>query len=173
MSSTDLSEVCLQQLNTLPQSVVADFFANICHCQRWAEEMAASRPYDSVESVLQKAREAWHDATEAEVLEAFQGHARIGDMNALKQKYSAASKEQGQVAEADDNVIQALFDENEAYFDKNGFIFIVCATGKSAEEMLVLLRQRLPNPRALEVANGAMEQAKITEIRIHQRVTLD
>lgn len=169
--AVDSSTVTREQLNHLPHRSAVDFFFAICHCHRWASDMAEARPYITFDALQQQAKKAWHVATEAEILEAFQGHARIGDLSALKQKYSAANKEQGQVAQASESVIQALFDDNETYFSQNGFIFIVCATGKSADEMLALLRERLLNPRALEVANGAIEQGKITQIRLNQRVT--
>lgn len=103
-------------------------------------------------------------------LQAFDAHPKIGDVTSLKKKYanthSLASGEQSATAAADESVLQRLKNGNDAYADKFGFIFIVCATGKSADEMLALLEARLPNTRAQEIENAAREQAKITHIRL-------
>ena len=77
-----------------------------------------------------------------------------------------SSREQANVAPARADVLDALARENAIYFDRFGFIFIVCATGKSAEEMLQLLRDRLSNDRATELRIAAEEQAKITALRL-------
>ena len=104
--------------------------------------------------------------------EAFQGHPQIGDLAALLNKYaSTASTEQGQVVEADEAVLIALGERNREYLDKFGFIFIVCATGKSAAEMLGLLEARIGNDRETELANGAIEQGKIMRLRLNKRFT--
>ncbi|MEQ8802229.1 MAG: 2-oxo-4-hydroxy-4-carboxy-5-ureidoimidazoline decarboxylase, partial [Haliea sp.] len=107
---------------------------------------------------------------EADLLEAFEGHPKIGDVNSLKAKYSStkalAAGEQSSVDEAGDAIIEALARGNSEYEEKFGFIFIVCATGKSAREMSGLLQARLPNDRATELANAAGEQRKIFQIRL-------
>ncbi len=166
-----ITEISIDQLNALNVDQATTFFTYICHCQRWANDMCAARPFTNLASLLSMAETLWSEASEAEILEAFQGHARIGDLSAMKEKYSAASKEQGQVASADEHVLQELLVKNNEYFDKNGFIFIVCATGKLAEEMLTLLLDRLHNPRQDELKNGAVEQGKITHLRLSSRIT--
>jgi len=101
------------------------------------------------------------------MLEAFSGHPQIGDLEALRNRYAErAHAEQGQVLSAPDETLAELKDMNEAYLERHGFIFIVCATGKSAEQMLELLEQRLPNSREQELRIAAEEQAKITHIRL-------
>ncbi len=167
-SSAPSTENPLTHFNQLDDSAAFEILFKVCHCQRWAQQMVDARPFASIENVQSSAAQLWSTATEAEILEAFLGHARIGDMNALKQKYSAASKEQGQVAAASDETIKALFDENNEYFDKFGFIFIVFASGKSADEMLAILRSRIINTREQELKNGAGEQQKITQLRLAQ-----
>lgn len=162
--------ITLAELNSLATPAAVEFFVQVCHCQRWAEDMVNSRPFASVHDIQELAQQFWATATETEILEAFSGHARIGDLDALQKKFSAAATEQGQVGEASAEVIQDLFDENNQYFANNGFIFIVCATGKSANEMLSLLRSRSTNSRDQELINGAAEQKKITELRLAQRV---
>ena len=101
---------------------------------------------------------------------AFEAHPKIGDIKSLKAKYAStealASGEQAGARVAPEAVLQRLKDGNDAYLHKFGFIFIVCATGKSAEQMLELLEQRLPNSREQELRIAAEEQAKITHIRL-------
>ncbi len=137
-----------------------------CHCERWSDELLKQRPYASYHELLMKAEAIWLDMGEADYLEAFSYHPEIGDIGALRDKYSAASKEQGQITSADEMVIAELYENNKLYKNKNGFIFIVCATGKSAEQMLAILVRRLKNVRGTEISNAANEQAKITRLRL-------
>jgi 2-oxo-4-hydroxy-4-carboxy-5-ureidoimidazoline decarboxylase len=88
-------------------------------------------------------------------------------MNALRNKYaSTASAEQGQVTNATEGVLLALREKNLLYLEKFGFIFIVCATGKSASEMLALLEARINNSPDEELVNGAREQGEIMNLRL-------
>ena len=161
----------LDELNNLGPTDAQKAFIGCCHCERWATELSNSRPFDSIESLFDKAASTWASATEAERLEAFSGHPQIGDMNALKNKYAAnANREQGQIVEAEDSVLLALRDENLRYAERNGFIFIVCATGKSADEMLGLLRDRLCNDRQTELGIAAREQQAITRLRLQKLI---
>ena len=160
----------LEELNILSAQIAEEFFMQICHCQRWAADMVSARPYSNPRELRIAAEKYWESANEQEILEAFSGHARIGDLEALQEKYSAASREQGQLAESSPEIIEELFEENNRYYDQNGFIFIVCATGKTAKEMLTLLRTRIFNSREQELMNGAAEQSKITALRLANRV---
>jgi 2-oxo-4-hydroxy-4-carboxy-5-ureidoimidazoline decarboxylase len=142
-----------------------------CHCVAWANRVAAAAPFDSVEELLEVTDAAWAEATEADILEAFSGHPEIGDLSALRNRFAkTASAEQGQVTQAPDEVLLKLKAGNEAYRDKFGFIFIVFAANKSAEEMLALLEQRSSNDRAQELMNGAREQGLITRLRLTQLI---
>jgi 2-oxo-4-hydroxy-4-carboxy-5-ureidoimidazoline decarboxylase len=109
---------------------------------------------------------------EADWREAFTHHPRIGDVSKLREKFAStatwSSQEQKGVSGASEETIQALAQGNRAYEEKFGFIFLVCATGKSAEEMLALLRERMPNDAAAELRIAAGEQAKITRIRLEK-----
>ncbi|MFC3678549.1 2-oxo-4-hydroxy-4-carboxy-5-ureidoimidazoline decarboxylase [Bacterioplanoides pacificum] len=162
----------LVQLNQLSDADAAFAFSNCCTAQRWIEGMVAARPFSSKEQCLQAAEQVWAKLDEADYLQAFEGHPKIGDVSSLKAKYAhtkeLASGEQSSVNEACDEVIERLAQGNHEYHKKNGFIFIVCATGKSAAEMLELLEQRLPNSREQELVNAAAEQAKITAIRLNK-----
>ena len=160
----------LQELNELALTDAQTAFIGCCHCQRWANELSGSRPFASIGELYDKADSIWASATEEERLEAFSGHPQIGDLEALKDKYAAANREQGQIVAAEDSVLLALRDENLRYAERNGFIFIVCATGKSADEMLGLLRGRLGNDRVTELDNAASEQGAITRLRLQKLI---
>lgn len=157
----------LDEFNQLPAVDAVSALYGCCHCQSWAEAVASHRPFATLEDLFGTAQSIWSGANEAEILEAFSGHARIGDIELLRSRYAGrATQEQGQVMAASEEVIKELYELNLAYEQKNGFIFIVCATGKSAEVMLSLLKERLPNSREEELRNGAGEQAKITQLRL-------
>jgi len=131
-------------------------------------------PADDMVELLYDAEDQWYECTEADWLEAFGHHPKIGDMDSLKKKFATtagwASGEQGAVAEASEQTIEALAKGNAEYEKKFGFIFIVCATGKSADEMLQLLQQRLPNDKEHEIVIAMDEQNKITQIRLQKLV---
>ena len=141
-----------------------------CGASRWVDRMMARRPFGGDARLLRAARIEWFGLTEADWLEAFAQHPRIGDRTALEARFpkthDLSSKEQSGIGIAGADVLTALVQANQDYFDRFGFIFIVCATGKSAEEMLALLLSRLPNDRATELRVAAEEQAKITALRL-------
>ena len=142
-----------------------------CGSSRWVDRMMARRPFGRDAKLLAVARVEWFGLTEPDWLEAFAHHPQIGDRGELAARFprthDLSSKEQAGGGAADADVLTALAEGNQAYADKFGFIFIVCATGKSAEEILGLLRDRLKNDRATELRIAAEEQAKITELRLN------
>jgi len=157
----------LSEFNQLPSADAIAALYGCCHCQSWAKHVAERRPYASLEKLLTTANCFWAGVEEEHILEAFSGHARIGDIELLRSRYAGrATQEQGQVLQASESVIQDLYRLNKAYEEKNGFIFIVCASGKSADDMLLLLQARIDNSRALELQNGAREQGEITRLRL-------
>ena len=141
-----------------------------CGSSRWVDRMMQRRPFGSDARLLRAARIEWFGLTEADWLEAFSHHPQIGDRASLAARFPAthdlSATEQSGVASASERVINELAAANQAYLDRFGFIFIVCATGKTAEEMLALLRARLPNSRATELRIAAEEQARITALRL-------
>jgi 2-oxo-4-hydroxy-4-carboxy-5-ureidoimidazoline decarboxylase len=144
-----------------------------CGAERWARAMAARRPFGDDAALLAAADEVWAAMDRADVLEAFTHHPRIGaDMDALRAKFRAtadwSAAEQAGAAGASDEVLRALGDGNLRYEAKFGHIFIVCATGKTAAEMLALLEARMPNDPEVELRVAAGEQAKITKIRLEK-----
>lgn len=162
----------LHNLNTLPESEFKQALFNCCGSTAWVNKMYALLPFEDLVELLNDAEEQWFQCTEADWLQAFTHHPKIGDIDALKKKFAStaqwAGNEQGAVAQASGETIQALAKGNDDYEKKFGFIFIVCATGKSAEEMLALLQQRLPNNREEEIQIAAGEQNKITQLRIQK-----
>ena len=135
--------------------------------------MIARRPFESSPALFEAARAVWSSLERDDYLEAFAHHPRIGDsLSELAKRFartaSLAAREQAKVAQADKETLSALRDLNQRYFERFGYIFIVCATGKSAAEMLDLLRARLDNDAARELAIAAEEQAKITALRLAQ-----
>lgn len=162
----------LARLNDLPQAEAESTFLDCCGSSRWARRMAESRPYTMLEDLYQKADDIWFALSPPDWLEAFAAHPKIGSKKAAPvQKARAAawsSGEQSGIAEAEDGVREQLAEANRLYEVKFGFIFIVCATGKTADEMLAICRARLGNSVETEIRIAAEEQRKITEIRLNK-----
>jgi 2-oxo-4-hydroxy-4-carboxy-5-ureidoimidazoline decarboxylase len=146
--------------------------AACCGATRWVDRMVARRPFGSSARLLAAARDEWFALGEADWREAFAHHPKIGDRDALRRHFPATAhlseREQAGVSGAPDDVRNALAEGNREYQRRFGYIFIVCATGKTADEMLTLLRARLPNDPATELRIAAEEQAKITALRLMQ-----
>lgn len=157
----------LAEFNQLPEAEAFKQLYGCCHCQSWAQTLAEARPFMSRNGLFAAAELLWRQADEKQILEAFSGHARIGDIELLRSRYAGrATAEQGQVMQASDEVLRELQQLNIDYETRHGFIFIVCASGKSAEEMLALLKARIDNDRAIELMNGAAAQGAITKLRL-------
>lgn len=162
----------LDELNNLPAFHLKGELTKCCGSSAWVNGMAFSFPFFTKEKLLQKADEIWDHLTEQDWLEAFTHHPKIGDTGSLKQKFANtaqwASGEQASVQQASQKIIEDLAAGNKAYEEKFGYIFIICATGKSAEEMLHLLNERLANKPEAEIKIAAAEQAKITKLRLEK-----
>lgn len=160
----------VEWLNALPADKCREVLAKCCGAGRWVNEVSASRPWADEAALLAAAEQTFHRLGEHDWLEAFAHHPKIGDVDSLRRRFASTanwtSQEQKGAAVAEDSVLQALADGNREYEERNGFIFIVCATGKSAVEMLDILRARLGNSRSLELEKAAGEQRKITAIRL-------
>ena len=166
----------LERINQASTSEAASMFEDCCGSGTWASMMTMVRPFGSEDELMRIAAAVWNDLQTEDWLEAFSAHPQIGESKtpprqpARSAEWSA--REQAGVSSADDAVRQELADANRAYYEKFGFIFIVCATGKSAGEMLELCRQRLANDRETEIATAAAEQQKITELRLRKLLSL-
>ena len=162
----------LDTLNNATIEQATHHFMQCCTSSTWVNAMVAARPYTDKHSLIKQADSAWQDLAEADYLQAFDGHPQIGNIDTLRAKYAntkaLASGEQSAVNEASEQVLLDLAKGNADYIEKFGFIFIVCATGKSAAQMLELLRKRLPNDKATELVNAAAEQRKIFHLRLEK-----
>ena len=140
-----------------------------CGARRWAEAMTALRPMGSVFELSAAADRIWSTMAEADWMEAFACHPRIGERRAAhaSQKSTAWSRqEQSSAGKAEERVLAELAAGNALYEQRFGFTYIVCATGKSAEEMLAILNRRLANTREAELREAAEQQRQITQIRL-------
>ena len=153
----------LDAVNALDAAAAEAAFLRCCGSTAWARAMAAARPFEDRAALLRIGERLWWALGEADRLEAFAAHPRIG-ARAAHDRW--ASGEQASTAAAGDDVLAALAAANEAYAEKLGFIYIVCATGRDAAEMLDDLRARLANDRATEIRTASEEQAKITRLRL-------
>ena len=162
----------LGEVNSLSPEIATEAFTKCCGSSTWVQKMVAARPFADAEGFFAKAHACWAECSEVDGLEAFTHHPKIGGTAELEKKFASTSTwaagEQASVREASLAVLQALADGNVAYEEKFGYIFIVCATGKSATEMLALLQERLPNSTADEIKIAMAEQMKITIIRLEK-----
>ena len=162
----------LDQLNTLPTTAAEDEFLKCCGSKRWANAMSDARPFETLDEVLTEADRAWWSLNEADWLEAFRAHPKIGEKKAAATQSAEAQKwsaqEQSSVAQASAETIIELAERNREYEDRFGFIFIVCASGKSSEEMLAIVNDRIRNDTETELRTAAAEQSKITRLRLEK-----
>ena len=167
----------IERLNALPAGEAEEALRACCGSPEWARRMAAARPFASEDALLALAEEVWWELEEADWLEAFRSHPRIGEREAeagqTERERGWSAGEQAGAEAADGETRAALAAGNRAYEERFGFIYIVCATGKSAEEMLSILSARLANDPATELRVAAGEQARITAIRLHKLMASD
>lgn len=133
-----------------------------CGSRTWVERMLANRPLSDVAALHETAESVWFSLTPGDWLEAFSKHPKIGDKS--YSKWSA--QEQQGMSQASRDIADAMRELNAQYQRKFGFIFIVCASGKSAEEMRSMLEQRLSNDPDTELQIAAAEQVKIMHLRL-------
>lgn len=161
-----------KNLNELDESAAHQALENCCAAPAWISAMLTRRPFANDEDVTQAATSIWNSLPRDEWLAAFAAHPQIGDVNSLKKKYAStatwASNEQASVARASDDTLHELARYNQEYEAKFGYIFIVCATGKSAAEMLAILKSRMGNTADEELRIAAAEQLKITLLRLQK-----
>jgi len=164
--------VTLADLNTADDETASQALSRCCSSRRWIETLVQERPYADEDALRRAADRIWSTLDENDYLEAFAGHPQIGDVDSLREKYadtrSLAEDEQAGVAGADEITLNELARCNADYISRFGFIFIVCASGKSVHEMLTLLESRLANSRHEEIAIAAEEQRRIFQRRIGQ-----
>ncbi|KAA9345526.1 2-oxo-4-hydroxy-4-carboxy-5-ureidoimidazoline decarboxylase [Adhaeribacter soli] len=164
--------MALQDLNALDNQALKEALFMCCGSSKWVERLSVLFPFPKEDQLFNEAEQIWYDLEERDWLEAFSHHPKIGDTNALREKFAStaqwASGEQAGVNHTSEIVLNELAEANHFYEQKFGYIFIICATGKSAEEMLDSLRARLQNPPDLEMKIAMGEQNKITRIRLEK-----
>jgi 2-oxo-4-hydroxy-4-carboxy-5-ureidoimidazoline decarboxylase len=177
----------LARWNFLPAAAAVSEILPCCGSRAWADEMVARRPLPDEAALLAAADETWRSLAESDWLEAFRSHPRIGESKigeskigelktgesqvpraALHQSAAWSEQEQRGVADAGDSVKSALAEGNREYERRFSRIFIVCATGKSPEEILKILQRRLKNDERSEFQEATEQQRQITQIRLRK-----
>ena len=162
----------IEALNALTPSEANEQFKLCCGASNWVEKMNQNRPFQDKNEVYQQAESIWFSLSSEDWLEAFTHHPKIGDIDSLRKKFhntkSISKNEQSGVNDAEKSTLNDLAKSNQLYEDKFGFIFIVCATGKSADQMLALIKMRLNKNAETEIQNAAKEQNKITQLRLEK-----
>ena len=142
-----------------------------CGSRRWAIDMVSRRPFDSEQQLFETAHGIWWSLDREDWLEAFSSHPRIGERpenHASEQAKAWSSQEQAAAFAGDCDIKIALAIGNRRYEEQFGYRYLVCATGKSSEELLAILLARLDNQPGAELLEAASEQEKIMEIRLRK-----
>jgi 2-oxo-4-hydroxy-4-carboxy-5-ureidoimidazoline decarboxylase len=162
----------LERWNHLPAEDAVKEIHPCCGSKVWSEEMAGRRPYGDVTTLLAASDETWSNLAAADWMEAFRSHPRIGETRAARsasaQSATWSSQEQRDVAAAGEAVRSALAEANQRYEQRFRHIFIVCATGKSAPEILEILLSRLHNDQQTELREAVEQQRQIIHIRLEK-----
>jgi OHCU decarboxylase len=171
-----LSEA-LERLNELPHGDAEAELLKCCGSTLWARRMAEERPFHDLQELLAKADAEWWALDAEDWLEAFSRHPKIGEKEAAQAQASTArqwsEQEQAGTRSADEETKQQLAAANREYESKFGHIYIVCATGKTAAEMLSICRGRLSNDPGDELRVAAEEQRRITHLRLRKLLEAD
>jgi 2-oxo-4-hydroxy-4-carboxy-5-ureidoimidazoline decarboxylase len=159
--------------NATGESAALEAMLACCGAKRWAAAMVVLRPIGSVEELSDAADRAWAKMQESDWLEAFACHPRIGERNpalvaahASAQSSAWSRQEQSSATIAKVSVLAELAEGNRLYEERFGFTYIVCATGKNADEMLAILKRRLASSRDAELREAAEQQRQIMQIRL-------
>jgi allantoicase len=172
----------LRALNAMDGAALRQALTNCCGSSAWVDRMTAARPFEDLGDLWTKSEAIWRALRREDWLEAFAHHPRIGDRArapaqspeahrwSVQEGHSATQTPQTNTEEHG-KVLAALAEANRAYEDRFGYLFIVCATGRTTEEMLAMLRERLRSDPDVELATAAGEQAKITRLRLEKLLT--
>jgi 2-oxo-4-hydroxy-4-carboxy-5-ureidoimidazoline decarboxylase len=162
----------LSRWNLLSADEAAKEILPCCGSRAWASSMATSRPVEDVATLLATSDRIWRDLSATDWLEAFRSHPRIGETHSPRETSARSldwsAQEQSDAAESDDSLKQGLAQGNREYEQRFQRIFIICATGKSAEEILANLRRRLNNDETTELREAAEQQRQIAQIRLRK-----
>jgi 2-oxo-4-hydroxy-4-carboxy-5-ureidoimidazoline decarboxylase len=165
----------IDSFNSIPIAQQKEELFKCCGSTSWVEKISLKFPFHSIEELKMESDKIWLSCNENDWKEAFSHHPKIGDIKSLAKKFSStnqwASGEQAGVNEASLMVLREFKNLNDEYQNKFGYIFIVCATGKSAEEMLSILKERLQNSHSKEILIAMQEQNKITHLRLEKLIS--
>jgi 2-oxo-4-hydroxy-4-carboxy-5-ureidoimidazoline decarboxylase len=172
-ADSELETEALHRLNTAPPVTAREIVRSCCAAGRFGDRLVSLRPFASREALFEAAERTFDELSDADWSEAFAGHPRLGDVDDLRRRYGRQSGEwsvgeQAGLNGADDDLLRALADGNRRYEARFGHVFLVCASGKSAAEILALLEARLDNPPAVERQVAAGEQRRITRLRLEK-----
>lgn len=160
----------LARWNQLSAEEAAQEILSCCGSSAWAGAMAARRPVNEEMTLINISDGIWHQLSEADWMEAFAKHPRIGERKAPEQASSRSAswseQEQANASVADRMIRNELAAANEQYEQRFGRVFLVCASGKSATEILDILRQRIRNDDTTELLEAAEQQRQITNLRL-------
>ena len=164
LTETDRIGIRLAALNDCAPETARAQFGRCCGSARWVDGMEQARPFSDMDDLEKCADRVWASCSPEDWLEAFAAHPRIGDQSGNRW----SKQEQSGVSVAASMVLMELTEANRAYEKKFGHIFIVCASGKNAAEMLQLLKQRLQNTPKEEIKIAAEQQRLITRLRLRK-----
>jgi len=162
----------IQWLNSLSTADAEAEFLKCCGCRNWTRGLTNARPFADSDALFRAADNLWWALSEEDWLEAFRAHPKIGEQKAAavqsEQARNWSAQEQSGIHAAAIETKAALAAGNQKYEKRFGFIFIVCASGRSPEEMLNILNVRMQNDPGTELRVAAEEQRKITRLRLEK-----
>jgi 2-oxo-4-hydroxy-4-carboxy-5-ureidoimidazoline decarboxylase len=151
------------------------FLLPCCGSAAWVDKIIAALPAEDLIDLLEIAEDTWYACDKQDWLEAFATHPKIGDLQSLKEKFSSTAQwaegEQSSVKQASEQTLKELAEGNRQYEEKFGYIFIISAAGKSADDMLGSLKARMNNSPEEELKNAMEEQLKIAKLRLEKLFT--
>ena len=164
LTEMDRIEIRIAALNDCAPETASSQFRRCCGSSRWVEQMTKARPFSDIAGLQACADRIWASCSREDWLEAFAAHPKIGDQSGTRW----SKQEQSGAAIASPMILAALAKGNQDYQAKFGYTFIVCATGRSAAEMLAVLEQRLGNNDDSEIHNAAEQQRLIMHLRLRK-----
>jgi OHCU decarboxylase len=159
----------LEEWNNADEAAATEAMLACCGATRWASQMVALRPIKNIAALSEAADQVWSAMGEPDWMEAFACHPRIGERNAAAESEKSTAwslQEQAGTSSTANIVMRELAEANAQYEQRFGFTYIVCATGKNADEMLAILKRRLSNDRVAELKEAVEQQRQITQIRL-------
>jgi OHCU decarboxylase len=158
------AQVSIAELDAMREAQAAELLKACCGSTKWVTAMLTRRPFQTRDVLLAAADIFWQSLSPADWIEAFSQHPRIG----AREVPAREAEEQSGMQSANANTRAELAQANRQYEQRFGYVYIVCATGRTAEEMLAMARVRLANTPEAELATAAREQQKITRLRLER-----